>query len=135
MIRSTLLTLVVITFGATSALADGYAHGRRLHHQSYAGAPSAAIAVTSPYRGHGVGAGTTGTLGLTFGNGQAYPIYGYGGYYRDPYARGRFEIPDLANDPYYQWQYKFDSHFPGRYTRGADGRMYRHTRKGFFGGW
>lgn len=39
---------------------------------------------------------------------------GYG-YVYNPYGRGRFEAPDLLNDPYFQAEHKFDSHFPGRY--------------------
>ncbi|TWU59977.1 hypothetical protein Poly51_02500 [Rubripirellula tenax] len=58
----------------------------------------------------------------------AYPSYGYGGYrglsypdpYRfdgfgyDPYRYGSFRAPDLMQDPYFQWQHKYDSAFPGR---------------------
>lgn len=131
MIRSILLAAVVITFWSSSTIADGHTYGH--HHRSYPVTPSPVIAATSPYRAFGAGA--VDTSGLAYGNPRAYPIDGVNGYYQDPYARGRFDMPDLTNDPYFQWQHKFDSHFPGRYTRGTDGRMYRHPRKGLFGGW
>lgn len=44
------------------------------------------------------------------------PVYGYG-YSYDPYAGGSFRAPDLLDDPLFRAQHKFDSHFPGRYSR------------------
>lgn len=133
MIRRVLLTAVLIAFGSSMVVAQGYSRGHRHHPRPYAVTPSPSIAANSPYRAFGAGA--LDASGLAFGNPRAYPIDGANGVYLDPYARGRFDMPDLTKDPYFQWQHKFDSHFPGRYTRGADGRMYRHPRKGFFGGW
>ena len=49
-----------------------------------------------------------------------YPIYDYGmvqGYVYDPYARGRFEMYDPADDPYLKTKYKYDTFFPGRRSR------------------
>ncbi|GAA4473159.1 hypothetical protein [Novipirellula rosea] len=49
-------------------------------------------------------------------NPYGYPFYGYG-YVYDPYQTGSFRAPDLLDDPYFNAQHKFDSHFPGRYSR------------------
>jgi hypothetical protein len=72
------------------------------------------------------------TVGAPQSSAQGFisPIYGYGvplygsrfgtgygsGYVYDPYESGRFQAPDMHNDPLFQAQHKFDSHFPGRYT-------------------
>ena len=76
--------------------------------------------------------------GFSYGSGYSYPydvpVYGNrfsGGsiesYTYDPYASGRFKAPDLLNDPLFQAQHKFDSHFPGRY-RSEDRVRYQHSR-------
>ncbi|EMI16329.1 secreted protein [Rhodopirellula maiorica SM1] len=49
-------------------------------------------------------------------NPYGYPFYGYG-YIQDPYQTGSFRAPDLLDDPYFNARHKFDSHFPGRYSR------------------
>ncbi|TWU21499.1 hypothetical protein Pla52o_36860 [Novipirellula galeiformis] len=49
-------------------------------------------------------------------NPYGYPFYGYG-YIYDPYQTGSFRAPDLMNDPYFRDQHKFDSRYPGRYSR------------------
>lgn len=72
--------------------------------------------------GFSIGARTTGrdnyrdVGGIGFGNPNAYPFYGYG-YVYDPYQTGSFRAPDLMDDPYFRAQHKYDSHFPGRYSR------------------
>ncbi|QDT05503.1 hypothetical protein K227x_39030 [Rubripirellula lacrimiformis] len=53
----------------------------------------------------------------SFGYPGAYPSNGFGTLY-DPYARGSFVAPDLMKDPYFQYQHKFDSRYPGRYSSG-----------------
>ena len=66
--------------------------------------------------------------GFSYNNGYSYPydvpVYGNRfsggsiyGYTYDPYASGRFKAPDLLNDPLFQAQHKFESHFPGRNGR------------------
>ncbi|MCG8649651.1 MAG: hypothetical protein MI861_07450 [Pirellulales bacterium] len=60
--------------------------------------------------------GAPGYISPGFGYAGRYPIDGYG-YVYDPYLRGRFKAPDLLDDPYFRYQHKFDSHFPGRYNR------------------
>ena len=64
--------------------------------------------------GFGIGVGYGGTAGFAYPG--AYPYYGYG-YFPDAYRTGNFEAPDLLDDPYFRAQHKFDSHFPGRYSR------------------
>lgn len=44
------------------------------------------------------------------------PYYGYG-YAYEPYRHGSFRAPDLLNEPSFRAQHKFDSKFPGRYSR------------------
>ncbi len=68
-------------------------------------------------------ASAQGFISSGYGYGYGVPLYGsrfgtgYGsGYVYDPYASGRFQAPDMHNDPLFQAQHKFDSHFPGRYT-------------------
>jgi len=76
--------------------------------------------------------------GFSYGSGYSYPydvpIYGNRfsggsiyGYTYDPYASGRFKAPDLLNDPLFQAQHKFDSQFPGRYSK-EDRLRYHHPR-------
>lgn len=53
---------------------------------------------------------------LDYGYAGPYPVYGFG-YVQDPYQSGHFEAPDLLDDPYFRAQHKFDSRYPGRYSR------------------
>lgn len=66
----------------------------------------------------------TSSRGLSIGVGS-YPYYNYprpgqfdpyrfDSYLHDPYATGRFEAPDLLNDPYFRERHRYDSRFPGR---------------------
>ena len=76
--------------------------------------------------------------GFSYGSGYSYPydvpVYGnrfsggsiYSNVY-NPYASGSFKAPDLLDDPLFQAQHKFDSHFPGRYSN-ADRVRYQHSR-------
>ncbi|MGB7343366.1 MAG: hypothetical protein WBD20_04095 [Pirellulaceae bacterium] len=76
--------------------------------------------------------------GFSYGSGYSYPydvpVYNNRfnggnsfGYVYDPYASGSFKAPDLLNDPLFQAQHKFDSHYPGRY--GAQDRVkYHHSQ-------
>ncbi|TWU15436.1 hypothetical protein [Allorhodopirellula heiligendammensis] len=64
--------------------------------------------------GGGYVSGYRGYSGLSDFNG--IPYYGYG-YAYDPYRHGSFHAPDLLNEPYFRAQHKFDSQFPGRYSR------------------
>ena len=41
--------------------------------------------------------------------------YRFDGFGYDPYRYGRFEAPDLLNDPYFRERYRYDSKYPGRY--------------------
>ena len=76
--------------------------------------------------------------GFSYGSGYSYPydvpVYGNRfsggsiyGYTNNPYASGRFKAPDLLDDPLFQAQHKFDSHFPGRYSS-KDRVRYQHAR-------
>ena len=58
----------------------------------------------------------------------SYPPYNYprpgefdperfDNYVHDPYLRGRFDAPDLLNDPYFRERHRYDSHFRGRRYR------------------
>lgn len=64
--------------------------------------------------GWGNGSGYSGYSGLRDFHG--IPYYGYG-YAYEPYRHGSFRAPDLLNEPYFRAQHKFDSQFPGRYSR------------------
>ncbi len=76
--------------------------------------------------------------GFSYGSGYSYPydvpVYGNRfsggsiyGYTYNPYAGGSFKAPDLLDDPLFQAQHKFDSRFPGRYSR-EDRVRYQHSR-------
>ncbi|MCO8124696.1 hypothetical protein NHH03_23355 [Stieleria sp. TO1_6] len=65
------------------------------------------------------------SMGLSIGIGS-YPYYGYpppgsfnpyrfDSYTHDPYRLGRFDAPDLLNDPYFRERTRYDSRYPGRY--------------------
>lgn len=96
MFRSFAAVLCVgLAIPISSAIAGGH------HHSHYGGFP------TSSYGGYSFG----GYGGFGYGG------YGYGGYSYDPYRGGSFRAPDLLDDPYFRAQHKFDSHFPGRYSR------------------
>ena len=66
-------------------------------------------------------------FGKSIGFGS-YPAYNYprpgefdperfDNYVHDPYVRGRFDAPDLLNDPYFRERHRYDSHFRGRRYR------------------
>ncbi|GAA5507701.1 hypothetical protein [Novipirellula caenicola] len=81
-------------------------HSHRHHWQSPASSPGFSMRATQYHgRNHG-----------DIHNPYGYPFYGYG-YINDPYQSGSFRAPDLLDDPYFNARHKFDSHFPGRYSR------------------
>ena len=97
----------------TGRSAHAHAHARR----GYRGVSSLAMVP-------GGAASRSGQVGV--GPRGPVSIYGYG-YSYDPYAGGSFRAPDLLNDPLFRAEHKFDSHFPGRYSRRPP-MTWRHPR-------
>lgn len=65
--------------------------------------------------GYGYGYGGN-AIGFGFGLSSPVPVAGSPLLY-DPWATGRFQAPDLMDDPYFRAHHKFDSRYPGRYSR------------------
>lgn len=106
----------VITMESASAEEHHYPHAANRIGASYlapglthAGPSNSRIVPNRAYRYGGYSYGGYGGFG--------YSGFGYGGYSHDPYRGGSFNAPDLLDDPYFRAQHKFDSHFPGRYSR------------------
>lgn len=48
----------------------------------------------------------------------SFDPYRFDNYVHYPYELGRFDAPDLLNDPYFRERHRYDSHFQGRrYSR------------------
>ncbi len=115
MLRTIVIAVLLVITCGSKAKAQGFANGFTQRWQSTA-SPSYGY---GPYGSYGYG-----------GNGRygypgAFPSSGFG-YIYDPYATGSFRAPDMHNDPYFQWQHKFDSRFPGRYSSGRPALEFRH---------
>lgn len=133
MLRSLAATaaLILVASGSTASAQhhhpQGHTHTQQHQHQHQPHHPHRRAASPAPaFQAFGFSFGGFGTQrGLApYQNPNQYPIYNNFGYVFDPYERGSFDVPDLMDDPFIQRQYKFDSHFPGRY--GGTTRFQRH---------
>ena len=110
------VVMSAIAFAVASTEADAQTRGRHSYHQQYRHGSWAGRPYAQPGFGLSIGVGT-----YPFGYFDAYRFDGFG---HDPYRSGRFKVPDLLDDPYFQARQRYLDH-----QRASQSRNRRHWWK------
>ena len=121
--RFTFVVLAALLIGPATAEAELFSGKRIRNWKAGIARHRAANPVPNRYRTPY----PTQTAGMSIGV-FSYPNYNYprpgqfdpyrfDNYVHDPTIYGKFQAPDLLNDPYFRERHRYDSHFPGRRYR------------------